>query len=338
VTGSAEQLTDPREKSAFVALVERHRRELQVHCYRMLGSFEESEDLVQETFLRAWRHRASFSPRETSSFRAWLYRIATNACLDVLRSRQRRVMPHQVAAAGDPTAPPSPPADLPWLQPYPERLLEPVAPAEEEPGAVVVARETIELAFLAAIQHLPPRQRAVLILREVLGWSAKETASLLEQSVASVNSALQRARATLRDRLPERRSEWAPSSGPSEEERALLRRYVDAHERTDADALAELLREDARLTMPPHPTWYAGREAIMIGMRQGFDPEFGHLRSVVAGANMQPAAAHYLRPPGESEHRPLALDVLRIEGGRVAEIDSFLLPGLFPAFGLPPRL
>jgi RNA polymerase sigma-70 factor, ECF subfamily len=304
----------------------------------MLGSFEDSEDLVQETFLRAWRGRTSFSPREASSFRAWLYRIATNACLDVLRTRPRRILPPQVAPAGDPAAPPPPPADLPWLQPYPDRLLEPIAPAGDEPGAVVVARETIELAFLAAIQHLPPRQRAVLILRDVLGWSAKETALLLEASVGSVNSALQRARATLRDRLPERRAEWAPSSGPSEEERELLRRYVEAHERADADALAELLREDARLAMPPHPTWYSGREAIMTAMRQGFDPDFGRLRTLVAAANMQPAAAHYLRAPGESAYRPLALDVLRLEGGRVAEIDSFVFPGLFPAFGLPPTL
>jgi RNA polymerase sigma-70 factor (ECF subfamily) len=334
---SAEQLTDLHEESAFAVLVERHRGELQVHCYRMLGSFEESEDLVQETFLRAWRKRATFGSDGRTSFRAWLYRIATNACLDVLRSRPRRVLAPQVAA-GDPAAPPSPPADLPWLQPYPDRLLEPIAPAEDEPGAVVVARETIELAFLAAIQHLPPRQRAVLILREVLGWSAKDTASLLEASVASVNSALQRARATLRDHLPERRTEWARSSQPSDDERELLRRYVDAHERADADALAELLREDARLTMPPHPTWYAGRKAILIAARQGFDPEFGRLRTVVAAANRQPAAAHYLRRPGESKYRPLALDVLRIEGGRVAEITSFVFPGLFPAFGLPPTL
>jgi RNA polymerase sigma-70 factor, ECF subfamily len=335
---SADQLTDPRDESAFAALVERHRGELQVHCYRMLGSFEDSEDLVQETFLRAWRGRAGFSVGERSSLRAWLYRIATNACLDVLRSRPRRILPPQVVAAGDPAAPPSPPADLPWLQPYPDRLLEPIAPAEDEPDAVLVARETIELAFVAAIQHLPPRQRAVLILRDVLGWSAKDTASLLEASVVAVNSALQRARATLRDRLPARRTEWGRSSGPSEKELELLRRYVDAHERADVGALAALLREDARLTMPPHPTWYAGREAILIGSQKGFDPEFGHLRAIIAGANLQPAAAYYLRAPGESDYRPLALDVLRIEGGRVVEIGSFVFPGLFPAFGLPPTL
>jgi RNA polymerase sigma-70 factor (ECF subfamily) len=336
--GPAEQLTEPREQTAFAARLERHRRELQLHCYRMLGSFEDSEDLVQETFLRAWRYRASFRDDGRSSFRAWLYRIATNACLDVLRGKPRRVLPPQVVPAGDPSVEPAPPADLPWLQPYPDRLLEPVARAEDEPDAVVVARETVELAFIAAIQLLPPRQRAVLILRAVLGWSAKDTAALLESSVASVNSALQRARATLKDQLPERRTEWAPSSGLNEEERELLQRYTDAHERADADALAALLREDARLVMPPHPTWYAGREAIMTAMRQGFDPEFGHLRAVVVGVNTQPAVAHYLRRPGDSEYGALAFDVLRIEGGRVVEITSFVSPELFPAFGLPPTL
>jgi RNA polymerase sigma-70 factor, ECF subfamily len=326
------------DEPAFSQLVERYRPELRVHCYRMLGSFEESEDLVQETFLRAWRKRASFSLRDTSSFRAWLYRIATNACLDVLRRQPRRVTPPELAPAADPAVPPSPPADLPWLQPYPDRLLEPIAPSEDEPGAVVVARETIELAFLAAIQHLPPRQRAVMILRDVLGFSAKETASMLEASVVSVNSSLQRARATLRDQLPEQRTDWPRSSAPSEEERELLRRYVDAHERADVDALAELLREDARLTMPPHPTWYDGREAILVAHAPAFDPGFGQLRALLTAANTQPAAAHYLRRPGDSEYRPLALDVLRIEGGRVAEISTFASPERFGGFGLPPRL
>jgi RNA polymerase sigma-70 factor, ECF subfamily len=326
------------DEAGFAELIERHRGELRVHCYRMLGSFEDSEDLVQETFLRAWRGRASFSFDGRSSLRAWLYRIATNACLDVLRTRPRRILPPEVAAAGDPTRPPPPPEDLPWLQPYPDRLLEAVAPAEDEPGTAVVARETIELAFLAAIQHLPPRQRAVLILRDVLGSSANDTASVLDASLVSVNSALQRARATLRDRLPERRTEWAPSSSPSEDERELLRRYVDAHERADLDALAALLREDARLTMPPHATWFDGREAILIASQQGFEPEFGHVRSVATGANLQPAVAHYLREPGASEHRPLAIDVLRVEGGLVAEITSFVSPELFGAFGLPPVL
>jgi RNA polymerase sigma-70 factor, ECF subfamily len=304
----------------------------------MLGSLEDSEDLVQETFLRAWRKRADFGSDGRYALRAWLYRIATNACLDVLRSRPRRVLPSEVAGPANPDLPPSAPADLPWLQPYPDRLLEPISPAEDEPGALVVARETLELAFIAAIQHLPPRQRAVLILRDVLGWSAKDAAALLEASIASVNSALQRARATLRGRLGEPRTEWAPSTEPSEEERELLRLYVDAHERGDIDALAELLRQDARLTMPPHPTWFEGREAILIASAKGFDPEFGELRAVPAAANLQPAAAYYLREPGDSEYRALAVDVLRTEGGLVVEITSFVDPALFAALGLPPTL
>jgi RNA polymerase sigma-70 factor (ECF subfamily) len=257
--GSPDQLTEPREQSAFAAVVQRHRGELQVHCYRMLGSLEDAEDLVQETFLRAWRSRERFRADGRLSFRAWLYRIATNACLDVLRTRSRRVMPPDVVPAGDPTVLPLPPADLPWLQPYPDRLLEYVTAPEEEPGAVVVARETIKLTFIAAIQHLPPRQRAVLLLRDVLGWSAKETALLLETSVVSANSALQRARATLRHGLGETRTEWRSGSELAAEERGLLRRYIEAHERADVDALAALLREEARLTMPPHPTWFEGR-------------------------------------------------------------------------------
>jgi RNA polymerase sigma-70 factor (ECF subfamily) len=315
---------------AFTELLERHRAELRVHCYRMLGSLEDSEDLVQETFLRAWRGRAGFSSDSRRAMRAWLYRIATNACLDVLRKQPPRLLMAPVAAA-DPDAPVPPPADLPWLQPYPDRLM---APAEDEPGAAVVAQETIELAFVAAIQYLPPRQRAVVIVRDVLDWSAKETAALLEASVTSVNSALQRARATLRDRLPERRADWTPSPG-SGEQRELLRRYLDAHERGDVNALAELLREDARLTMPPHAVWFDGREAILVASAKGFDPDFGELRGIATGANLQPAVAHYLRSPGASDFQALALDVLRVESGRVAEITSFVFPELFPAFGLP---
>ena len=291
----------------------------------MLGSFEDSEDLVQETFLRAWRGRTTFADWGGPALRAWLYRIATNACLDALRRRSRRVMPTDLVPAGDPAVPPPPPADLPWLQPYPDRLLEPVASAADEPGAVIVSRETMEIAFLAAIQHLSPRQRAALLLRDVLGWSAKETASLLDTSVAAVNSALQRARATLRDRLPERRAEWGRSSAPTREELELLGRYIEAHERADVDALAALLREDARLTMPPHPIWYDGRAAIVTASAKGFDPGFGQLRSEVGAANTQPTAAHYLCAPGERGFRPLALDLLRIEDGLIAEIQTFAM-------------
>jgi RNA polymerase sigma-70 factor (ECF subfamily) len=305
--------------------LELHRRELHVHCYRMLGSLDDADDLVQETFLRAWRARTSFGADGRTELRAWLYRIATNACLDVLRRRPARVLPPDVGGPVDPTAPVPEPVDLPWLQPYPTL-------ADE-----VVARETIELAFIAAIQHLPVTQRAVLLLRDVLGWSARDAAELLELTVAAINSALQRARATLRDRLGDR-TEWARPRARSSEERELLRRYVEAHEQADGEALAALLREDARLTMPPHAVWFAGREAIMTAMRPAYEPSFGALRTVPTEANGQAAAAQYLKTPGASAFRPLALDVLVVEDGVVTEITSFVSPALFPAFGLPPEL
>jgi RNA polymerase sigma-70 factor (ECF subfamily) len=309
------------DKSAFSEAIERHRRELQVHCYRMLGSFEESEDLVQETFLRAWRRRETFEGR--SSLRAWLYRIATNVCLDALAKRPRRTG-----------------SEVPWLQPYPDQLLEGVAPDADEPDAVIVAKETIELAFLVAIQHLPPRPRAVLILRDVLDWSAKDTAALLGTSVASVNSALQRARAALKKHLPERRLEWESGSDPTTAQRALVGRYVEATERADAEALAELLTEDARFSMPPEPGLFVGRDRIVrVWIDGGFGTEaFRDFRCIVTSANRQPAVACYLRRPGDAEYRPLAIDVLRIEGGAVAEIIAFGGPALFGAFGLPQTL
>lgn len=321
------------DESAFTVLVEGYRRELQVHCCRMLGSLEDAEDMVQETFLRAWRKRSSFQGRST--FRAWLYRIATNACLDLLERRPPRVLPLQVTPAADPRASLPPAADMPWLQPYPDRLLEGIAPNDVEPEAMLVEKETIEIAFLVAIQHLPPKQRAVLILRDVLDWSAKETALLLDASLDSVNSALRRARSTLKTHLPARRLEWAADSDPSEEERSLLRRYTDAHERSDLAAFAALLRDDARLTMPPMPTWYEGRAAIVtFHAQQVFVPEI-QWRFMLTRANRQPAVALYTGRPGEDECRASVIDVLRIEEGHIAQIDSFVFPDLFPAFGLP---
>jgi len=309
------------DEAAFGRLTERHRRELHVHCYRMLGSFDEAEDLVQETFLRAWRGRAGFDAGP--GLRPWLYRIATNACLDALRRRSRRVTTVDSFA------------ELPWLQPYPDQLLDEVAPSEEEPDAVLVSRETIELAFLALIQLLPARQRAVVILRDVLGWSAKETADLLETSVASANSALQRARATLEERAPRR--DTAPATAElTAEERALLAGFIDAHERADAAAAVALAREDIRVTMPPHPMVYDGVEAIRPLLEQGLT-EPGEWRLVATRANRMPAAASYLRGHGESEFRAFKIDVLRIEDGRIAEITTFG-NALFPAFGLPPTL
>jgi RNA polymerase sigma-70 factor, ECF subfamily len=326
-------------EAAFAALVERHRRELRVHCYRMLGSFEDAEDLVQETFLRAWRRRSSFTFRGPASFRAWLYQIATNACFDALERRPRRALPSQLGPAADPRAGLQGAADVRWLQPYPDRLLEGVA--DDAPDEAIVSKETIELAFLAAIQLLPPRQRAVLILRDVLGWSAKEAAALLETTVASANSALQRARTTLKAHLPESRLEWA-SADPSAGERRLLRRYIDAYERGDAAALARVLREDARLVMPPFLEWYDGRDSIVAFAQTFMDPTSpgfrGHLRGVPTKANLQAAVAWYLQPPSEPTARALSLDVLQIDGDRVAEVTGFVLPELFPAFGLSPTL
>jgi RNA polymerase sigma-70 factor (ECF subfamily) len=317
------------DQAAFSALVEPHRRELQVHCYRMLGSLEDSEDLVQEAFLRAWRNRKSFEGR--SSFRAWLYRIATNACLDALERRPRVVSVHDGA---------QPLAEVPWLQPYPDQLLEGIPAGDAEPESEVVAKETIELAFIAAIQLLPPKQRAVLISRDVLGWSAAECAALLDTSVAAVNSALQRARATLKRHLPRHRLDWAPDSDPSREERELLQRYMDATERGDAAGMVALLREDAFFAMPPQPESYVGAEAIVEAWVQGGfgDDSWGHLRCVLTRANGQPAVACYVKRVGDSEYRALALDVLRIEAGTVAEVTAFPLEPLLKALGLPSTL
>jgi RNA polymerase sigma-70 factor (TIGR02960 family) len=295
----------------LTARMDGHRRELHVHCYRMLGSFEEAEDVVQETFLRAWRGRDSFTG---DGLRPWLYKIATNACLDALRSRSRR----PVQSYGD----------LPWLQPYPDRLLDEIAPSEEEPDAVVVSRETIELAFLAVIQLLPPRQRAVLILRDVLGWSAKETADMLETSVASANSALQRARATLEDERPAE-----SATGLSVDERELLARFMDAHERADADAALAIARDDIRITMPPHPFCFDGRDAIRPLMAEGLTSA-GEWKLLPTRANRMPAAACYLREHGGTEFRAFKIDVLCIVGDKIKEITTFDAH-MFDAFGLP---
>jgi RNA polymerase sigma-70 factor, ECF subfamily len=307
------------DQATFEALAERHRRELQVHCYRMLGSLEESEDLVQETFLRAWRRRETFEGRSTA--RAWLYRIATNACLDALARRPRK--PHG--------------GEVPWLQPYPDELLEGIAEPGAEPDVAVAERETIELAFMVAIQHLAPRPRAALILRDVLGWSAKETAALLETSAAAVNSALQRARAGMKAHLPERRLEWSADAGAAE--RALAERYAEANERGDIEGLAALMREDARFSMPPQPGVWAGRDTVVAMWQEGGfgTPAFGDNRSLPTRVNRQPAVACYVRGPGADHHRALAIDVLRVEDGAIAEIVTF--DGrLFASLGLPTRL
>ena len=311
------------DAATFDALADRHRRELHIHCYRMLGSFDEAEDAVQETFLRAWRSREKAEPGP--GLRAWLYRIATNVSLDALRRRKRRDVDVRT------------PADLPFLQPYPDRLLDEVAPREDEPDALLVERETIELAYIALIQLLPPRQRAVLLMREVLGWSAAETATLLETSVASVNSALQRARATLDEHQPARESAARPAGAELDAaERELLRSFIDMHERADADGAVALMREDIRVTMPPHPMVFEGIKAVLPLITEG-------LPRPATGGSSPRARTGCPRPRAICAHTattrsaPSSSTCCASTDGRIAEITTFGAE-LFPAFGLPPTL
>jgi RNA polymerase sigma-70 factor (TIGR02960 family) len=302
----------------FTAVADRHRRELHVHCYRMLGSFEEAEDLVQETYLRAWKNRDQF---DGDHLRAWLYKIATNACLDKIRRDNRRVPSLQSIG------------EVPWLQPYPDRLLDEIAPSEEQPDQVVVEREGIELAFLLVIQHLPARQRAALVLRDLVGWSAAQTAEMLDTSVASVNSALQRARATLDEHRPHGRTS-APPPAPTDYERELLEQLIAAHEANDGERFLEVMREDIRIAMPPIPEWFEGIEKLRELQKRAFDSGMGEWRLVATSANRMPAAASYLRAPGSDEFVAFKIDVLRIEDGLIAEITTFN-ESLFEQFGLP---
>ena len=319
------------DETEFTELTELHRRELRVHCYRLLGSFDEAEDLVQETFLRAWRKREQYAGR--ASLRAWLYKIATNACLDFLDRTPRTVPELDLPVARETHLPPRPPVVVPWLQPFPDRFLEP------EPDAVAVARETIELAFLAAVQHLSPRQRAVLILRDVVGWSAKEVASLLETTPASVNGSLLRARTELKEQLPARRVEWRAES--SEDERVVVQRYMAAITACDDAAIADLLREDVRCSHQPgagghdgpEPTWYGGLAEVLKGWEPALHgPQALAFRMVATRANGHPAVATYIRWDGR--FRAFALDALVIVEGKVAEVINFV-PAVFASFDLP---
>ncbi len=308
--------------------LDEHRTELTAHCYRMLGSAFEAEDAVQESLVRAWRAFDRFEGR--ASLRSWLYRIATNVCLDMLSSSQRRARPMDLGPAS--TADAAVPAPLPestWIEPIPDSRVLPAG----DPSDVAVARETVRLAFIAALQHLPPKQRAVLILREVLSWSAAEVADLLDTSVVSVNSALQRARATI---AAAQVADTDPVRPLDAEQRELLTRYVDAFERYDMDALARVLHEDATLSMPPLSLWLRGPEQIrawMLGTGNGCRGS----RLIPTAANGSPAFGQY-RPSGPNgEHRPWALVILEITAGRIVGINSFLdTERLFPLFDLPP--
>jgi RNA polymerase sigma-70 factor (TIGR02960 family) len=318
---------DPGED--FAARAEAYRRELRVHCYRLTGSFDEAEDLVQEAMLRAWRSGDQLE--DDANLRAWLYKIATNTCLDFLRRVERRPRAYVPVPGMDHGAGPAPDS-LEWLQPFPDALLDPERPEEE-----AVARETIELVFLTAIQHLTPQQRAVFVFRDVLGWSAAETATAMDMSVASVNSALQRAKPSLRRHLPEERSRWR-TEGPTPEERKVLDAYLAVSQGGDPDAVAALLTSDVVLTMPPNPFWFTSRDAMMTFVRQSLDPAspayFGEWKHLPTRANRMPAVAGYVRRPGTTIFRAQTLDVLRMRDGKIAQITTFE-PHLLPAFGLP---
>lgn len=316
----------------FAELVRRHRRELHLHCYRMLGSFDEAEDHVQDVLLRAWRSRESFQGR--SSVRTWLYRIATNACLDTLRHDARRAAP---ASAG-PSAGSGPSvAGMPWLQPYPDQLLDELAVDQPGPETVAVNRETMSLAFLATIQLLPPRQRAVVILRDVGGWTAAESAGMLDMTVPAVNSALQRARATLREQWPGGRLDWAPAAQSDPVQRRLLRTYIAAHEQADPEMLIAVLRHDIRLAISPQIGEWQGRDDVAAALRDGMN-SLGRWRLLPISANGQLGTAGYVCRPGETVFVPFVLTLLRFDQSSLVDVAAFEEPSLFRRFGLPARL
>jgi RNA polymerase sigma-70 factor (ECF subfamily) len=323
-------LTARRSETVLDDRFEQHRAELIAHCYRMLASPFEAEDAVQETFIRAWRAFDRFEGR--SSLRSWLYRIATNVCLDMLSGRERRARPMDLGPAQAPEAgnlhmlP-----EATWIQPIPDGLVA----AEDDPAAAAIARETIRLAFVAALQHLPARQRAALILCEVLRWKATEVAELLDTSVASVNSALQRARSTL---AASNVTTADPAPALDGADRALLARYVEAFERYDMDALTSLIQEDATQSMPPYDMWLRGRDDILswwVGPGAGCR---GSRVLPTVDANGRPAFGQY-KPSPDGGYDPWALQVLELSRGRIVELTFFLdTEPLFPIFGLPARL
>ena len=323
------------DRDAFGRLAEPHRRELQLHCYRMLGSLHEAEDLVQETMLRAWRGVAKFEGR--ASFRAWLYRIATNACLNALAGRtiRRRVLPEHVGPPCDGMPSREPATEIAWLEPYPDAWLEGIADSAPGPQARYEMREAVQLSFVAAIQHLPPRQRAALLLHDVLGWSAAESARLLGASVAAVNSALQRARKTLKGSPMDR---FGAPAMPGPSQQRLLERYVLAWEGGDVDSFVALLREDAVMSMPPWREWFRGRDAIgAFFARASRTGGHGPFRLLRTAANGQPALAFYSQWQGPG-WRPHSIQVVTFEADAIATMTSFVTPTLFAAFGLPPEL
>jgi RNA polymerase sigma-70 factor, ECF subfamily len=348
------------DERAFGRLVELHRRELHAHCYRMLGSVHDADDALQDALLRAWRGLPRFEGR--SSLRSWLYTIATNTCLNLIARRPKRVLPIDYGPAVDPHTPPGEPiVESVWLEPYPDEMLG-VEDAFAAPEARYERRESVELAFIAALQHLPATQRAVLILREVLGFSAKEVAESLETTVASVNSALQRARAAVDERVPEQSQQATLRALGDEALRDLVDRYVDAWERCDVEAFAAMLATDATFAMPPLATWYEGREGIAIWAAAAPMSGDWRWRTVLTRANGQPALGFYAWDEQERSHLPFALNVLTLRGEQIANVTAFIvrsteatdpeaykrypeqpadperLAATFARFGLPERL
>jgi RNA polymerase sigma-70 factor, ECF subfamily len=331
------------DSQKFSELTEPYRRELQVHCYRILGSLHEAEDMVQETMLKAWKRLDSYEGR--ASFRSWLYKIATNACLDFLdQKKSRRLLPFERFSPSDPGSPILPPSpEISWLEPFPDEWLGDKSAIN--PEARYTDAESISLAFLTALQALPPRQRAVLILRDVLDFSAMETSDLLELTVSSVNSALHRARTTLTQRYPQGGLEEPIMFSTDEKTQRLLDRFVRAWETADVNGLVALLKADATLAMPPSPSWYQGQGAIGIfvaatvfGDSEMFPGQaLNRWRLLPTHANGSPAFAIYLRDE-KDEYQPFGLIALTIVGDQLSQIISFIDPSLPPLFGLPAKL
>jgi RNA polymerase sigma-70 factor (ECF subfamily) len=321
------------DEAAYRSLVEPHRAELLAHCYRMLGSLQDAEDALQETLLRAWRGLAGFEGGRP--IRPWLYKIATNVCLDAIAKRPKRVLPAEHGPPADPGGGPGQQIREPiWLEPYPDDELG-VEDGYAAPEASYEQRESVELAFIVALQHLPARQRAVLILREVLGFSAREVAELLETTAASVNSLLQRARQAVEERIPAQSQQATMRSLGDERLRSLVRRYVEAWESRNVDAMVAVLVEDATFAMPPHPLWFQGRDEVVAFISGTGRPR---LRNIVTTASGQPAIGWYLWDEPRESYRAVSLEVLTLEGEGVKEITAFVFPELFPRFGLPEEL
>ena len=322
------------DEDAYRRLIESHRRELHAHCYRMLGSVHDAEDALQDALLRAWRGLARFEGR--SSLRSWLYKIATNACLDLIARRPRRMLPIDYGPAADPHDESEPPlVESVWVEPYPDESLN-LEDGFAAPEARYERREAVELAFIAALQHLAPRQRAVLILRDVLGFSGREVADSLETTVASVNGALHRARRAVDERLPDESQQATLRALGDDGIRELVDAYVDAWERGDVDAIVAMLVKDATIAMPPMPLWYSGREALAVFLTKWALKE--RWRFVPVRANGQLAFGTYSWDAEKGSYIASAVDVLSLRGARVEAITAFITPENFRSFSLPDEL